>query len=447
MNTLTSRRLLSGLLAVVVSALVLSGCKFDGAYDLPLPGGHQVSESDGYTVTADFADVLNVVPKSPVMVDDVAVGQVLSVSRVGWHARVQMRIRKDIDLPDNAVADIQQTSLLGEKYVALEKPPVGVAATGRLGNGDHIPMARTGRNPEVEEVLGALSFLLSGGGIEQLKTISNELNTMMQGRTGQFRDVLGQLNTLVGTLNSQKGDIIRALESVNSLSHTLVGEKKTIGDALDAMGPALGVLNQQHTQIVAMLRELDHLGSVGTRVVNSTKDDLIAQLRHLEPVMARLADADNDLVPGVTAMLSYPFPITAADTIKGDFANVIFRMQIKLTPVSEGGLIPTNLQELSQVCKSLPLAPICVQTDPAIAQLCKVLGSLPLCAQSGTAKLEASRALRRTGGSSSTTAPASPLAPLLGTPSPSPTATPVAPSSGSPGGLGGLLGLLLGGGR
>ena len=53
---------------------------------------------------SDFADALNVVPRSSVMVGDVPVGQVESVTRVGWHARVKMRIRNDVKLPDNAEA-------------------------------------------------------------------------------------------------------------------------------------------------------------------------------------------------------------------------------------------------------------------------------------------------------------------------------------------------------
>ena len=76
-------------------------------------------------------------------------------------------------------------------------------------------------------------------------------------------------------------------------------------------GPAITVLRKQHTQLVKMLSELDKLGVVGTRVVNSTKDDLIAELRHLEPVLRTLADTDEALIPGLSAAASYPFPIDA----------------------------------------------------------------------------------------------------------------------------------------
>ena len=217
--------------------MLATGCKFDGAYDLPLPGGpNTVSEEDGYEITADFTDVLNVVPRTPVMVDDVPVGQVLEVERVGWHAKVTMRVRKDVVLPGGVIAEVRQTSLLGEKYIALVEPRRPGTRSGQLSDGDHIPLARTGRNPEVEEVLGALSFLLSGGGVAQIKTISQELNAMMNGRSDELRDVLGQVESLVTALNGQKDDLITAFDSVNELSRTLVDEKQVIADALDCDG-------------------------------------------------------------------------------------------------------------------------------------------------------------------------------------------------------------------
>ena len=423
MRSLRTR--VAGILAL---ALVLAGCSFDGIYDLPIPG-QKVSEEDGFVVSADFADALNVVPRSSVMVGDVPIGQVESVTRVGWHARVTMRVRNDVELPDNAEAQIRQTSLLGEKFVALSPPESG--ANGRLGPGDRIPMDSTGRNPEVEEVLGALSVLLSGGGVGQIQTITQELNAMMEGRTGDIRGVLRKLNTLVGRLDNQRNDIIQALDSINGLSKTLVAEKKTIGDALDAAAPAIKVLRNQHGDLVSMLTELEKLGEVGTRVVTKTKDDLIAELRHLEPVLRSLADTDDALVPGVVKALSYPFPMDAADTIHGDFANVVFKMQIKLTPVSEGGLLPETLQDVITLCRSTPLAPICAPGGEAVENLCSVLGSLPLCAQSGVE--ETTTALDELQGGDQPKTPVVPGLPEL-----------FPEQGGEGGGSGGIVGRLLG---
>jgi phospholipid/cholesterol/gamma-HCH transport system substrate-binding protein len=346
---LALRRSAAGLVGVVCAALALSGCKFDGAYDLPLPG-HPVDKDHSYQVSAEFKDILNVVPRSPVKVNDVTVGEVTEVRRIGWHASIKMRIRDDVKLPDNAIADIRQVSLLGEKYVAVEAP-AGKAPVGRLSDGDDIPMSSTGRNPEVEEVLGALSFLLSGGGVGQIKTISVELNKVMSGRQDRLRHLLGQLDSFVGTLDDQKQDIVRALDSINNLSATLNREKHTLTAALDNLGPAIDVLRSQHAKLITMLHQLDRLGRVGTRVIGSTKDDLLADLAHLRPVLDKLNEAGDSLPKGLSLMVSFPFP-AGTTVVKGDYANTSISMDVDLANLMRFYGIPNEplpLPELSQI--------------------------------------------------------------------------------------------------
>jgi phospholipid/cholesterol/gamma-HCH transport system substrate-binding protein len=424
------------LLTAVVSMLV-SGCSFS-IHQLPWPGD-KVSDEESYQVKADFNDALNVVPRTSVMVADVPVGQVEQIVREGWHARVTMRIDKKVVLPDDAIAELRQTSLLGEKFIALSAPkgdsgqPSGAR---RLSDGDVIPLSRTGRNPEVEEVLGALSYLLSGGGLGQLQTITQELNAMMDGRTDNIRNVLEELKTLTGTLDSQRGDIVRAMDALNGLSSTLVEEKDTIGDALDAAGPAIEVLQDQHDELVDALDQLDKLGSVGTDVINSVKDQLIIELRHLEPILRNLANTGKPLVQGLVSALSYPFSLSATKTIHGDYANVVFKMQFKLTPVSEGGLLPTTPEELITLCRGLPTAPLC--SGSGLGQLCDLLATLPLCT-SGAALPAAANT--KTPVTTPKTSAATPTAPK-----PSGTSTPAHGAKDGPGGVVGAIRDLLGGG-
>lgn len=337
-----------GAAALVAGAIALTGCGFDGAYDLPLPG-HEVDADDAFTVTAYFKDVLNVVPRSPVMVDDVVVGEVGEVDRSGWNAKITLLVRKDVELPDNAIADIRQVSLLGEKYVALEAPTED-EPTGRLADGDTIELAQTGRNPEVEEVLGALSFLLSGGGVAQLGTITKEANEVMSGREDRLRALLTSLDSVVGTIDGQKADIINALESLNNLTSTLNAEKDTIGDALDAIGPAIDVLGDQHTELVEMLTSLDELGKVGTRVINASKEDVLTILKDLSPVLRKLREADNQLAPGLNLLVSFPFPQAANNIVEGDYADTEIVADFDLANLFKSLQIPEiQLPDLGQV--------------------------------------------------------------------------------------------------
>ncbi|MET9032532.1 MCE family protein [Streptomyces mirabilis] len=312
-----------------VGSLLLSGCEFNGWYDVQLPGG-AASDGHAYHVTVEFRDVLDLVPQSAVKVNNVTVGAVEKVELDGWHARVRLRVADSVKLPANAVAELRQTSMLGEKYVALSAP-TGTAPMGRLGDGDRIPLSRSGRNPEIEEVLSALSALLNGGGVAQLKTITVELNRALDGRENRVRSLLKELNTFIGGLDDQRKDIVHALEAVDRLAGRLGKEKKTIAQAVDTMPPALKVLADQRRDLTRMLTALSKLGTTGTKVVNASHDDTVANLKRLRPILQQLNKAGDDLPNSLELLTTYPFPRNAVDAVKGDYVNLDITADLDLS--------------------------------------------------------------------------------------------------------------------
>ncbi len=301
------RRVVTGLTALL-GALSLTAC--EGIYDLPLPGG-AAGGSDVYRVTVEFADVLDLVPQSAVKVNDVTVGAVEDVALDGWHARVRLRLVDSVRLPDDAVAELRQTSLLGETFVSLERPPGG--GSGRLRDGDTIPLDRSGRNPEVEEVFSALSLLLNGGGVAQLKTINVELTKAMAGHESDIQGAIRQLDTFIGALDEHKGEIVRALDGLDRLSARLAAQKEDIGAAIENLGPGLKVLADQREELTRLLGALSDLGRVGTRVINASQADTVANLQALVPILTRLSEAGDALPKALEMLVTYPFPGAATD--------------------------------------------------------------------------------------------------------------------------------------
>jgi phospholipid/cholesterol/gamma-HCH transport system substrate-binding protein len=345
--------------ALAAGLVLLSGCGFRGAYSFDLPGGADVGDRP-YTVQIQFADVLDLVPQSGVRVADVPVGRVTGIKlKDDWTAVVTVTVNGDVDLPANATAAIQQSSLLGEKYVELASPTTD-APEGRLRNGSLITLDRTSRNVEVEELLGALSLVLNGGGLAQLQTINHELGLAMQGRESDLRDTLTQLETFIGGLDSQKAQINRALDSVNSLAATLAGRTATIDKALDTIPNGLSVLNQQHDLLVQMLKSLARLGDVGTRIINQSGADTVQDLRLLQPVLSQLAAAGPDLANSLDLLLTYPFPAKSVDALKyrkddttggtGLFTNMTATLNLDLREI----LCRYAIDPLSGAIKILP---------------------------------------------------------------------------------------------
>jgi phospholipid/cholesterol/gamma-HCH transport system substrate-binding protein len=296
------------LAAAAAAVVLLGGCGFRGASSLTLPGGADVGD-DPYTVQVEFLDVLDLVPQSGVRVADVPVGRVESIEldENDWTALVTITVNGDVELPANAVAAIQQSSLLGEKYVELA-PPGNEEPEGRLDDDALITLDRTNRNVEVEELLGALSLVLNGGGLAQLQTINRELGDALEGREAEIKDTLGQLDTFIGGLDAQKEEINRALDRTNELAATLAARTSTIENALDTIGPGLDVINEQRDLLVSMLEGLARLGDVGTRIINRSAANTIEDLKLLQPILTQLSAAGPDLAGSLELLLTYPFP-------------------------------------------------------------------------------------------------------------------------------------------
>lgn len=311
---------------LAAAALTLSGCGLGavsgGVYEAPLPGGADVGE-DPITLSAEFSDVLDLVPQSSVKVDNVAVGRVskIRLTEDGRSARVSLVVRDDVSLPAGTTARLQQTSLLGEKYVALIRPATPVAGE-PLGDGAVVGRGDTEAAAQVEEVLGALSMVLNSGGIAQFQEISREMQKISDGRPEEIKAFLTEMDRFVSVLDSRSASITSAIESLNELAVTLEKDKTKISNALEGLSPGMQVLVDQRPQLVAMLEALDKLSKVTISTLDQAQDDIVADLKLLDPILDQLAKAGSDLPYALEILFTYPFPDEVLNAIRGDYMNL-----------------------------------------------------------------------------------------------------------------------------
>jgi phospholipid/cholesterol/gamma-HCH transport system substrate-binding protein len=234
-----------------------------------------------------------------------------------------MRIRTSVHLPANAVATLEQTTLLGEKYIALSAPTgptqYGQAQSGALHDGSVINANATSNLPDVEEVFGVLSAVLNGGDLQDLQTINLEISKALAGREQAVRSALNQLDTFVGTLNTQKHQIVRALDELDRFSGALAHQTGTIATALDDLGPGLKVLADERTQFTSLLTDLSRFGQVATHIITASRAQTVAGLRDLQPILHHLRAAGTNLPHSLELLITYPFPRNIDNAIPGDY--------------------------------------------------------------------------------------------------------------------------------
>ncbi|MEY5024531.1 MAG: hypothetical protein RLZZ244_59 [Verrucomicrobiota bacterium] len=116
-------------------------------------GSNQLSQSQTMTLSARFASAAGLVPGAQILIAGVPVGTVgpMSLSQ-DFSAIVELRVRKDLQLPSDTVASIRGRGLLGDKYVALSPG----ADDKRLSPGDRI--IDTESSLDIESLLSRFAF-------------------------------------------------------------------------------------------------------------------------------------------------------------------------------------------------------------------------------------------------------------------------------------------------
>jgi phospholipid/cholesterol/gamma-HCH transport system substrate-binding protein len=178
-------------------------------------------------------------------------------------------------------------------------------------------------------VLGALSLLLNGGGIDQLHTITTQLNNALAGNEPRIRALLPQLNHLLVNLYDHRNDIKSALDGLDKLSATLATRDRQIGYVLKNLHPGLRVLARQHQQLVGMLNALHRLTGVAVNTIHESQASLVADLRALAPTLEELSSAGRNLPLALQVLLTYPFTDQVLSDIKGDYLNTYLSVTAK----------------------------------------------------------------------------------------------------------------------
>lgn len=308
------KRLLS---TVVLLGIGLTGCGYEGASSLPLPGA--IGGDDTYAVTVVLPDATNLVAKETCRANDTVIGSVESVTLTAdLNAKVVCRIKNSVSLPGNTVATLRETSLLGERFVALG-PPIGQAAAGVLGRNVTVPASASRADPDVEMVFGALSQVLNGGSLGSIETISRELNTALT--SADLGGTLDQVGAAVATFNDRRSAITASLTSLDRLASQLAAQREVLAEALDSIPGGLAVLDRNRDRLVATLSKLSDLSKVAVPLIASTRENTVADLRHLAPVLSELTKAGDELALSLTRIVTFPFPSNALSTIKGDYAG------------------------------------------------------------------------------------------------------------------------------
>jgi phospholipid/cholesterol/gamma-HCH transport system substrate-binding protein len=340
--------------------LTATGCAFHGLNSLPLPGA--VGRGPGANIYhVEIPNVVTMESNSPVMIDDVVVGSVGTMRVKGWHADVEISVKRDVVVPANVVATVGQTSLLGSMHLELNTP-LGQQGSGRLQPGATIPLSRSTAYPSTEQTLSSLGAVVNGGGLGQIGEIIHNFSTALSGREGAVRDLITRLDTFVGTLDDQRDNIVDSIRALNRLSATFAGQRDVLTQALRKIPPALDVLIRERPRLTTALDKLRVFSNTATRLINDTQADLVKNLKNLEPTIRALADVGPELGTAIAAATVFPFTQNFVDrAVRGDYFNLHVDLDLSIPRLKRGLLLGTHWGQLDQPLVPAPGDPYYLQ--------------------------------------------------------------------------------------
>jgi phospholipid/cholesterol/gamma-HCH transport system substrate-binding protein len=318
------RRLLAAGACVALSA---SGCAYKGVNSLPLPGAVGRG-TDAVIYHVEIANISTLESNSPVLMNDVVVGSVGKMDVQDWHANVEISVQPGVVIPANVVASVGQTSLLGSMHLALN-PPLGHQPEGSLPPGATIGLNDSSTYPTTEQTLSSLSVVVNAGGLGQLGDVVHTFNAALSGRQADFRDLLTQLDTFVGTLDQQRQSLVATIESLNRVASTFADRRDVINEALQRIPRALEVLDRERPNLTTALTKLGTFSDTANRLVNDTQADLVKNLQNLAPTIQAIADVGPDLDAGLAYGTVFPYGQNLIDrAVRGDFINLFATVDI-----------------------------------------------------------------------------------------------------------------------
>ncbi|MGV0643778.1 MCE family protein [Mycolicibacterium sp. XJ879] len=263
------------------------------------------------TYSAVFANVSGLRPGDFVRVAGVEVGKVKKITvRRDSTVLVEFGANDSVMLTDSTRAAVRFKDLIGGRFLALEQNPGDIK---RLDPGSTIPLARTEPALDLEALVGGFRPLFRALDPDQVNRLTGQLISAFQGqgvtmnsilaetasltntladRDQLIGEVIGNLNTVLGSLGDHTNQFATAVDSVSELVAGLEDRKKDISSGIAyanaAAGSITGLLKQARPPIKTVVHEADR---VAAAVVADHEyvDNLLKTLPDAYQMLDRLA--------------------------------------------------------------------------------------------------------------------------------------------------------------
>jgi phospholipid/cholesterol/gamma-HCH transport system substrate-binding protein len=258
--------------------------------------GGRLFKKPGYTLVAGFANLKGLKTGDEIRMAGVKVGAVDHTRLAANRVEAVLAIEPGVKIPADAVASIEQSSLLGSNYLGIT---FGTPGTELLKDGNEITTKVTVDMSEVISQLGALGAKLEsvadgvskalGGGESGSASLFGKLDKLVTENGPKLTTTLDNLQDITAKLKAGEGTIGKLLNDPKLHDELLVsvGEiKQAAADARTLMGDAKLIVADVKTG----------KGALGVLLYDEpTATSLKASVNNLKEVSAKLNSGEGTL--------------------------------------------------------------------------------------------------------------------------------------------------------
>lgn len=240
----------------IASAFATSSCTYIDVNALPQPGN---TYRNGYDLILEFDNVLNLADHAKVVMNGTTVGVVTETALTTRHVAVTVRIDSDIAVPSDIQAILQQATVLGDTYVALDRPQPDQPAAPPLGPGSVVPLAQTTSPPPLEDTIANLANFVSSGSIQRIQNTIIGINRVTP--TGDTaRQIASQVSADLSDLSENMETVDQWLSGVSGTAAVMHNRIPTFQYWFSPKG--MEGFNRQTTLTTTVAELLSAAGSV-----------------------------------------------------------------------------------------------------------------------------------------------------------------------------------------
>ena len=306
-------------MVLVALALPLAACSSDG-------------NLQATTVVDDVADMAK---GAPVMFADVTVGSVSDISLTDDNrAELTLSIDEDANIPADVIAKVRRTSVIGEKFVALE--PMKGAGEAALEDGATIADSEV--VPDFEQLVGSGTALLGAVSANELALLLDEGARGFGGNGQDLRTLLEGLDTVMASYASRSETIASLVRSIDAFAASVGPHADAHAEALANLAEATRILAEERVALMDLLHRLRDLSLEGRRILDTHMERMQRQLNGLRVITDVLRERQREL-----GLLLENIPIhneTTSTALVDDYAQVL--NDIILCGVPGGGEDPSS---------------------------------------------------------------------------------------------------------